>query len=200
MCAFPSWIHLPDGSDVWLEDKDIDLLPAEMQSHARGHAAIEAVYPDKRGEHREWWRKIPLAMLDAMQAGRMARIARAYGVELLFPSDGEAVTVSRGQLCIVRRGSVTVKQTGGTCFAMDGGEIKSTDQVGGWCYALAGGSIVSTGLSDGGCQAHDGGSIVSRGQIGGRCCVGTFGHLTSIGRIGGECYAYGTGTITEQSL
>jgi hypothetical protein len=111
MCDFVSWIEQADKTILFLTDKDIERLPNALQEG-----------PD-----------VPPEILAALQAGRMANLARLAGKTVLFPPPGSHISPQPNEIYYVLNGDVFVtNQSGGDVWGCGSARVTSTNQSGGY--------------------------------------------------------------------
>ena len=80
MCDFPSWIEQPDGTLLYLTDKDLCHFRPENEHDAVGHHGIRQVFSGANGIDREGFPP-PLEIARAIKAGKMASLMRLGGYD-----------------------------------------------------------------------------------------------------------------------
>jgi len=101
MCDVPSWIVTPDGTVLYVTDKDAKEHGLDLKD-ATGHAAIRKVYPKATGAEGEGMGKdTPSEVVQALLAGKMHAIA---AVGKMVVRDGD------WNLPVKRTGGVVVEK------------------------------------------------------------------------------------------
>jgi len=82
MCHFPSWYEKPDGTAVFLTDKDMGLIDVPSDYDCVGHAAIRTLYPgiEKEAQEKEGLPCHP-DIVRAIQTGKMRKLMKLGGYE-----------------------------------------------------------------------------------------------------------------------
>ena len=79
MCEFPSWTEMPDGTILFLMDKDIANLSEKAVKDCCGHSALREIFPKNGGVDRESF-PCPPIIAEAIAKGQMTQMMRAGGI------------------------------------------------------------------------------------------------------------------------